>query len=102
MRQIRNYKWEARCFWSRDKLRAISLPSDMDFTDDDKNEILDFFNKYGKYLPYHSVTIDIGKCDNIEIIEFNTFGPDMKATAGNFSWYEDIMILIWSSTPVFR
>ena len=103
MREKKEYEWEARCFWSRDKLRAVSLPSDMEFTDIDKEEITAFFERYGKYIPYHSTVVDIGKSfDEIELIEFNTFGPDMKATAGNFSWYEDVMILVYSNTPVFR
>lgn len=103
MREHRNYEWEARCFWSRDKLRAISLSTDRDFTNQEKQEIINFFDVYGEYIPYHSAVVDIGKVENyIELIEFNTFGPDMKATAGNFSWYEDVMILIHAPVPQFR
>ena len=92
-----------RCFWSHGKLRAISLDNNIDFTKFDKEDILEFFKNYEKYIPYHSAIVDIGKTiEQIELIEFNTFGPDMKATAGNFSWKEDIMILLFSPIPIFR
>ena len=100
MRESRNYVWEARCFWSRDKLRAISLP--FEFEECEKQSIIDFFDKWKHEIPYHSAVIDIGFTNEIEIIEFNTFGPDMMATAGNFSWREDVMILIFSPIPIFR
>ena len=100
MRKKKIYEWEARCFWSHGKLRAVSLP-DL-FIEDVTKEIKTFFKQYGKYIPYHSATVDIGKTDCIELIEFNTFGPDMNATSGQFSWIEDIMILLFSQTPVFR
>ena len=99
MRKKKEYEWEARCFWSHGKLRAVSLP-DMIF--DEQEEILTFFKTYGPFIPYHSATVDIGKTDQIELIEFNTFGPDMKATAGNFSWEEDVMTLVFSPTVIFR
>jgi len=103
MREQREYEWEARCFWSRDKLRAVSLPVNTEFTSEDKKEIINFFERYGKHIPYHSAVVDIAKTDDaIELIEFNTFGPDMKATAGNFSWYEDVMTLVHAPAPVFR
>lgn len=73
MRERREYEYEARCFWSRDKLRAVSLPENYIFTTKDKNDIENFFKKYGKFIPYHSAMIDIGLTNgNIEIIEFNT------------------------------
>lgn len=103
MREERNYIWEVRCFWSRDKLRAISLPINYNFTKKDRKSIIMFFNNYSVYFPYHSATVDIGKTnDSIELIEFNSFGPDMKATAGNFSWKEDVMILLFSNEPCFK
>ena len=102
LRKKKEYQWEARCFWSRDKLRAVSLPSWTEFSEEEKNEIVKFFHKYGRDFPYHSAVVDIGKTDQIELIEFNTFGPDMKATAGTFSWYEDVMTLLFSPEPVFR
>ncbi len=102
LRKKREYQWEVRCFWSHGQLRAVSIPNDVELTELDKEKILEFFKKYGKYIPYHSATVDIGQTDQIELIEFNTFGPDMKATAGNFSWREDVMILLFSPKPVFR
>lgn len=100
MRERKEYIWEARCFWSRDKLRAVSL---IDKDIEEEENIVEFFKKYGKFFPYHSAVVDIGKtAEGIELIEFNSFGPDMKATAGNFSWYEDVMTLIFSNKPVFR
>jgi len=104
LREKKEYIWEARCFWSHDKLRAVSLQFDYDYTEEDKNDILDFFKKYGKEIPYHSVTIDIGKVkDNmIECIEMNSFGPDMICSSGNFNWYEDVLLLLFSDSVVFR
>lgn len=104
LREKKTYIWEVRCFWSRDKLRAVSLPIYYDLQCTDHSEILEFFDKYGKELPYHSATVDIGKLDNgkLELIEINTFGPDMNATSGNFNWYEDVMILLFSESVIFR
>lgn len=99
LRKIKNYDYEARCFWSRGKLRAVSL-SDIDNIN---NDILKFFEKYQQYIPYHSATIDIGITNNnIELIEFNSFGPDMNATSGNFSWIEDVYTLLYSEKTIFR
>jgi len=63
LRKIKKYDWEARCFWSKDKLRAVSLPFCYD--PNDKQDILNFFEKYKNDIPYHSATIDIGKCNDI-------------------------------------
>lgn len=120
LREKKEYEIEARCFWSRDKLRAVSI-SILDIDMDDKNDalksiIIKFFEKYKKFIPYHSAIIDIGiiysgsesghtlsDADKwVELIEFNSFGPDMNATSGNFSWYEDILTLLFSKEPVFR
>lgn len=112
MRQLRNYEWEARCFWSRNKLTAISLPeeiSEFDSTyEDDIQSILKFFENYGEYIPYTSTTVDIGLAvfpdgtKRVELIEFNSFGPDMNATAGNFSWYEDAQQLVFGENVEIR
>lgn len=97
------YLWEARCFWSRVRLRAVSFVEPHDFTSDDRDEVLAFFDAHGNDIPYHSATVDIGMTrDGLELIEFNTFGPDMKATAGRFSWREDAHTLLSSSEPEFR
>lgn len=98
LREKKEYHWEARCFWSQDKLRAVSL------TEENKEkEIIKFFEKYAHEIPYHSATVDIGETSSgIELIEFNSFGPDMNATAGNFSWQEDVWDLLFSPEPVFR
>lgn len=102
MRKKRNFVWEVRCFWSKDRLTAVSLPPYVDF--DDHQDVYDFFTKYKKYIPYHSAIIDIGKNDNgvVELVEINSFGPDMNATSGNFGWYEDIVDLLSSKTTIFR
>lgn len=101
LRKLKIYNWEARCFWSKDKLTAVSLP--FKFTKKEKAEILDFFCTYKNDIPYHSCTVDIGKSSNsISLIEFNTFGPDMKATSGNFNWYEDVYLLLNSEKPIFK
>lgn len=100
LRQPRSFLWEARCFWSRDKLRAVSLSQD---GEDVKKSILTFFSRYGQDLPYHSAIVDVGMTPHgLELIEFNSFGPDLDATSGNFSWLEDVNILLNSEEPVFR
>ncbi len=100
LRQPKSFLWEARCFWSRDKLRAVSLSQD---SEEIQKSILDFFTRYGQDLPYHSAVVDIGMTSRrLELIEFNSFGPDLNATSGNFSWLEDINILLNSQEPVFR
>lgn len=101
LRQERNFDWEARCFWSKDKLRAVSLSEAYD--QDKEKAILQFFNIWKYEIPYHSAIIDLGMTqDGVELIEFNPFGPDLTATAGRFSWYEDIETLLLSPKPVFR
>ena len=124
LREPREYVWEARCFWSKGQLRAVSLPPG--FPETDREEILDFFETYGPDIPYHSAVVDIGKTtlpangielsptratrielfperlERIELIEFNSFGPDLLATAGNFSWYEDCELLLNSKDVIFR
>lgn len=109
LRERRQYQWEVRCFWSRDQLRAISMPRELD--EEERALILDFFETLGDEIPYHSATVDLGYSSclqrsdgqrGLELIEFNTFGPDMRATSGNFSWREDVMTLLFSPTPVFR
>jgi hypothetical protein len=110
MREAKRYEWEARCFWSRGALTAVSIDEGMD--EGDCRSVVDFFERWGPTLPYHSATVDVGRVvvegadesspTRIELIEFNTFGPDMSATAGYFSWYEDVMLLLSSTTPVFR
>jgi hypothetical protein len=72
--------------------------------------VVDFFERWGPTLPYNSAIVDVGRVvasgdqggGGVELIEFNTFGPDMNATAGYFSWYEDVMLLLSSTVPVFR
>lgn len=103
MRELRSFIWECRCFWSRDNLTAVSTPYEFNFNE--KNKITQFFNLYKYDLPYHSAVIDIGLVKNsgvLEIIEINTFGPDLLASSGNFSWIEDICILLFSKKTIFR
>lgn len=73
LRELRNFKWEARCFWSHDKLTAVSMP--YQFDDEEKERIIQFFEKWKLEIPYHSAVIDIGLyLNDIEIIEFNSLG----------------------------
>jgi len=100
MREVQEIHDEARCFWSRGKLTAVSLQNTNYETE---TEILDFFEKYGDEIPYNSAVVDIGFVNGkYQLIEFNTFGPDMKATAGNFSWREDIYQLLIGEKVEFR
>jgi hypothetical protein len=112
MREAKRYEWEVRCFWSRGALTAVSLDEGMD--EADYQSVVDFFERWGPTLPYNSAIVDVGRVvasgdqgeggggGGVELIEFNTFGPDMNATAGYFSWYEDVMLLLSSTVPVFR
>ncbi|RYE14343.1 MAG: hypothetical protein EOP34_06770 [Rickettsiales bacterium] len=102
IREFKNYIWECRCFWSHQKLTAVSLPVDRFFDQKEKHEIINFFVKYGQYIPYKSAVIDIGFTNKIELIEFNSFGPDLNATSGNFSWREDAYNLLFSNITLFR
>lgn len=103
MREHKNYIYELRCFWSRNKLRAVSLPSYYDITLEDKIYIENFFARYSKYIPYYSAVVDLGMtASGMELIEFNTFGPDMIATAGNFSWKEDWFTLLYSNNICYK
>lgn len=102
LREVRTYNWEARCFWSRDALTAVCLPYERDA--DMEHAILTFFDTYSAHFPYHSAVVDVGFSDahGLELIEFNTFGPDLCATAGRFNWQEDYFLLLQSKTVVFR
>lgn len=101
LRQPRSFLWEARCFWSRDKLRAVSLSGKIQHHY--KQDILTFFSQYGNDIPYHSAVVDLGMtATGLELIEFNSFGPDLNATSGYFSWLEDINTLLNSPEPIFR
>lgn len=82
---------------------------DEELDEKEKEATLMFFKRWGRHFPYHSAIVDIGKIKSesssdikIELIEFNTFGPDMYATAGHFSWYEDVLVLLYSKEPVFK
>lgn len=104
LREVRTYAWEARCFWSRDALTAVCLPYERDLGLE--QTIVDFFITYGEDIPYHSAVVDIGfneATGGIELIEFNSFGPDLNATAGRFNWQEDYYLLLFpSGTVTFR
>lgn len=98
MREEKKYLEEVRCFWSRDRLRCVSGSVEVS-----EEEIKAFFYKYGFYIPYHSAVVDLGRTiEGWELIEFNSFGPDLNATVGNFSWREDIEILLNAEEVVFR
>jgi hypothetical protein len=103
LRRARDYEWECRCFWTRDKLRAVSLPDDF-VSSEARNSIVEFFRRFGPDLPYHSAVVDLGlvRDGEIEIVEINQFGPDMNAGSGRFSWTEDAAVLCSSPDPVFR
>lgn len=101
-RKKKSYYWKVRCFWSQDRLRAVSLPELTHLNIDEKTEIINFFFVYGRYFPYHSAVVDIGKTSNgIEIIDFSPFGPDMNISAGNFQWEKHAMTLIFSQNVIF-
>lgn len=108
LRQTRTYEWECRCFWTKDRLRAVSLPEYPTVNAEQRASIVEFFRRHGPDLPYHSAVIDLGlicvDSQNLgfEIIEFNQFGPDMNAGAGSFSWLEDAATLSSSPETVFR
>ncbi len=63
MRKKRDYYWEARCFWSRDKLTAVSMEPGLDYTGKECELVQNFFRKYRREIPYHSAIIDVGYTD---------------------------------------
>jgi hypothetical protein len=100
LREERNFEWEARCFWSRDRLTAVSC-AELEI----RPQVEAWFAEFGPRIPYHQAVVDIGfarQTECVELVEFNSFGPDMPATAGNFSWAEDMQQLVFGKTPVFR
>lgn len=101
MREKLEFVIESRCWVRLDKLRAVSSGDDITQYYD---LIVEFFTKHMEHFPYFTAIVDIGITaeHKVYLIEFNTFGPDMIATAGNFSWYEDIAILLNAPKPVFR
>lgn len=98
----KSYYWKVKCFWSQEKLTAVSLPDLTHLSKTEQDEIIKFFEIYGSYLPYHSCIADIGKTDNgLEIIDINNFGPDVSNNTGNFDWNRDHHLLMSSPAPVF-
>lgn len=102
MREKRDFKWECRCFWYRRKLRAVSM--DTELTTNDKGNISSFFDDYGANIIYNTAIVDLGMTNegNLELIEFNTFGPDMNATSGHFDWVEDYYDILNADVPIYR
>ena len=102
-KRVRKIAWEARCFWSRDRLRGVSCAPHMSAAE--RAQVLEFFAAFGARLPYHSATVDSGwaqETQRVELIEFNSFGPDLQATAGNFSWAEDMHQLLFGEHVEWR
>lgn len=102
LRKIKNFIWECRCFWSHSYLTAVSLDEGYDFSQKERDQICVFFEQYGSNFPYRSAIVDIGFTNEIELIEFNSFGPDLNATSGKFSWIEDAYDLHFSRVTIFR
>lgn len=96
---------EARCFYHKHKLRAVSLYQWLDGTElkDFRVKVLQFFEKYK--MPYNSAVIEICKLkgeDSLRIVEFNSFGIGQFSGASEFDWLADKDILYHSETPEFR
>lgn len=106
MRKVINIDIEMRCFFS-EKLRAVSCNYYLKETERTilQDLVVGFFNKYSSILPYNQVCIDLGinnNMTNIFIIECNSFGINMNASAELFDWNEDYNLLYFSDTPVFK
>jgi hypothetical protein len=69
MKSKREYKAQARCFISFDRLNCV-------IGNIEKKDVENFMQKYKFYIPFSFVCLEIGQLvDNcIEIIEFNFFG----------------------------
>jgi hypothetical protein len=106
VRPVVKIEHEVRCFWHRNKLRAVSGP-DHYVEESEQKEIKetvnDFFQTHGPSLCFNSATIDLGITTNTAfVIEINSFGLDMLAGAEFFSWKDDFNILYDSTEPVYK
>lgn len=96
---------EARCFYHKHKLRAVSIYQYLDDEqfEDFKSKIEEFFSKYK--IPYNSAVIEVcivkGE-ENIRLIEFNSFGIGQFSGASEFDWLNDKDVLYESQRTVYR
>ncbi len=92
IREIVTDSYECRCFVYHKQLTAISVYSQDNDTEFDKDQIrqdvLKKFNEFKHLIPFNDVIIDMYYPSCI-IIELNSFGPDMPCGAGKFDWNED-------------
>jgi hypothetical protein len=106
IRPVVNIEYELRCFWHKHKLRAVSGP--LFYVNDEmqaniKLIVNQFFIEHGSHICYNSCTIDLGLTNDIPfIIEINSFGLDMLASAELFKWEEDFTILYNSNEPIYK
>jgi hypothetical protein len=98
---------ECRCIVHQ---RAISVYQYVDSNEERKqleSSSIDFFEKYGKDLPYNSAVIELGWSistgyHNPFIIEINSFGITGWAGASLFDWNSEMMLLYHTCKPIFR
>lgn len=101
MKKIRHFTQEFRCFWYNDKLRVVvskeSISKDM------RKRLTEFFEKYKYSIPFHNCCIELGlsKDYDIEIIEFNSLGPDLICDVSPLEWSQNWEIIMLSSSPKF-
>lgn len=106
IREVASISYEMRCFWYKNKLRAVSGPLEyVNISTQNKltTKVNKFFENYADCIFYNSATIDLGIVNNdVVIIEINSFGSDMLASGQLFTWSNDFTILYNSKTPVYR
>jgi hypothetical protein len=103
---VRNFMIEARCYIYKDKLCVIISKGDLA---EYKESILDFYKKYKFDIPYHCCCMEIGINDKsknsnfpeIEVIEFNSLGPDLICDISPLSWDQDWELFLLNEKPIF-
>lgn len=100
MKRFRKFTHEWRCLYIHDTLRAVI--SVKEISEDEKNLITNFFEKYKYNLP-HTCCIELGFSEyGVEVIEMNPLGPDLRCDISPFSWRDDWYLLYTTKTPIYR
>lgn len=107
MRKVVEIEIECRCFIHKRKLRAVSLYCHLEKEKlrEFQEKCIDFFDRYASDLPYSSAVVEICRekdDERLQIVEFNSFGMDMYASADLFDWEKDREILYGAEEPDFR
>lgn len=101
MKQKRSILNEFRCFYICDKLRAVITKTEVD--EKNQESILNFFKKYKYDIPFHTCCIELAMSEfGLEVIEINSFGPDLICDPAPFEWSQDWLELYTTETVIFK